>query len=242
MSWTGQFHYGDAWAAYRGGAGDNTSHAHTTMQLVVTTGEVAELHGDDGAMARGRALVARPGARHRLLPLADVVIVHLEPQTALAAHVDRSAPPGGVAELPSELAALVDPDAPLARCIDALAVAAGAAVPPDPRLEAALRFLATAEGARSMARAAETVGLSTARLRALAQAHLGTPLTTWLAWRKLERAARAMAGGASLAEAAADAGFADQAHLSRAMRRVFGITPLTASGVVRDTQAKGPRP
>jgi AraC-like DNA-binding protein len=34
--------------------------------------------------------------------------------------------------------------------------------------------------------------------------------------------------GESLASAAAEAGFVDQPHLNRAMRRFFGVTPLTA--------------
>jgi AraC-like DNA-binding protein len=34
--------------------------------------------------------------------------------------------------------------------------------------------------------------------------------------------------GESLAAAAAEAGFVDQSHLNRAMRRFFGVTPLTA--------------
>jgi AraC-like DNA-binding protein len=39
--------------------------------------------------------------------------------------------------------------------------------------------------------------------------------------------------GASLAEAAYAGGFADQAHYTRAMRKMFGITPKSASLILR---------
>lgn len=80
---------------------------------------------------------------------------------------------------------------------------------------------------------ARGVGLSPARLRALAQAELGAPLAHWRAWLQLERAIGALRTGEPLAAAAAIGGFSDQAHLSRTMRRFFGITPLTAARVVR---------
>jgi transcriptional regulator GlxA family with amidase domain len=62
------------------------------------------------------------------------------------------------------------------------------------------------------------------------------PLIGWL-----QRASRSLARGASLAEAALDAGFADQAHLSRSMRRVFGVTPATVAALIGGGRA-GSRP
>ena len=41
-----------------------------------------------------------------------------------------------------------------------------------------------------------------------------------------------MARGASLADAALDAGFADQAHLTRTMSDVIGLTPGEARAAV----------
>jgi AraC-like DNA-binding protein len=70
-------------------------------------------------------------------------------------------------------------------------------------------------------------------LRAIASAHLEVPLSRWSALRQLQRAGHALVRGASLAEAAIDAGFADQAHLTRQMRRTFGVTPATVAALVR---------
>lgn len=239
--WSGQFHAGDGWAVYRGAAGDNRLHAHPAMQLVFAPGS-ATLRGPDGGEVSGPALFAGPGTRHALLPIADVLLVFLEPQSPAAARVDRVVPRGEIAILPPGLAGLVDLGAPVSEAAARLVAAPDRPPVRDARLAAALAFLAQAEGARAIARAAVEVGLSPVRLRALAQAELGTPLGAWLAWRRLRRASAAMAEGASLADAAAAAGFADQAHLSRDMRKVFGITPAAAQHVMGPAQADRSRP
>lgn len=239
--WTGDFHAGDGWAAYRGVAGDNRLHAHTAMQLVFAA-PGATLRAQDGRVVSGPAIVARPGARHALDPVREVLLVFLEPQSDLASFVDRVTPPDPVAHLPDAVASLVDRTGTLGACAVALAEAVDREADRDPRLARALDYLAKAEGPGAVSRAADHAGLSPARLRALAQTQLGAPLSGWVAWRRLLRAAEALSGGAGLAAAAADAGFVDQAHLSRDMRKVFGITPGTAQGVVAKGQAKRPRP
>lgn len=231
--WAGQFHYGDAWAAYRGPSGDNSLHAHTTMQVVVAQAGEAQLVDADGGAHAGRAMVVRPGVRHRLLASPRLVLVFLEPQTSWADFIDDMSPPGGIAALPGRIAALLDGDGPLDRIFDRFASEVAPHGAEDPRIDRALAFLTKSPTPGAVGMAAGIAGVSPARLRALAKAQLGVPLTTWLAWRRLEIAGHAMAAGASIAAAAADAGFADQAHLSREMRKVFGVTPGTAAGVVR---------
>lgn len=108
----------------------------------------------------------------------------------------------------------------------------------DARLNAALNLLVDTRANDAVAQAAQHVGLSPSRLRALAQAQLGVPLAPLVMWRKLERAGASIMTGAGLAEAALAGGFSDQAHFSRTMRRVFGITPGELSGLV---QARAPQ-
>ncbi|WP_240507289.1 helix-turn-helix domain-containing protein [Streptomyces kanamyceticus] len=96
----------------------------------------------------------------------------------------------------------------------------------DPRIPLAVRA-ATAEATRIDVVAAD-LGLSAARLRALVAAQVGVPLSTLRQWRRLRGAVGPLvAGGGSrgIADAAAAAGFADQAHLTRAARRFVGRTP-----------------
>lgn len=54
---------------------------------------------------------------------------------------------------------------------------------------------------------------------------LGTSPHRFLVMRRLEWAKRSLAKGGSLADAAAEAGFADQAHFTRHFRKAVGMTP-----------------
>jgi AraC-like DNA-binding protein len=53
----------------------------------------------------------------------------------------------------------------------------------------------------------------------------GTSPDRYRTMRRLERARAAILGGVPLARAAADAGFADQSHMTRQFRRAYGMTP-----------------
>ncbi len=231
MHWAGEYIFGNAGAAFRGRAADNHPHAHATCQIVASHIGPAVVLQPGQTPTSGTHLLIRPGVMHALQPVERVTLIFLEPQTAAARRILDLTGPGDVAELPDELRPPLAPEVRLADAMAAIEQLVTTAV--DPRVEMALRFLATASGPRAVARAAAAAGLSTARLRALAQTQLDTPLTAWLAWRRIERAGKALAAGASLAEAAVDAGFADQAHLTRTSRQVFGITPGAAVNVIR---------
>ena len=61
-------------------------------------------------------------------------------------------------------------------------------------------------------------------LRAFRRAY-GLPPHAWQIQMRLARARALIGAGAAIADAAADAGFADQAHLTRLFKRSFGYTP-----------------
>jgi AraC family transcriptional regulator len=75
-----------------------------------------------------------------------------------------------------------------------------------------------------LADAAALVSLSKPRLRHLFVEQTGLPFRTYLLWLRLMKGLDEFAAGASLTEAAHDAGFADSAHFSRTFRRMFGTT------------------
>jgi AraC-like DNA-binding protein len=75
----------------------------------------------------------------------------------------------------------------------------------------------------SLVDAARRVALSKDRLRHLFVEQTGLPLRSYLLWLRLTRGIEAFAAGASLTDAAHQAGFADSAHFSRTFRRMFGI-------------------
>ncbi|WP_211245968.1 helix-turn-helix domain-containing protein [Actinomadura oligospora] len=92
----------------------------------------------------------------------------------------------------------------------------------DPRVACALR----AAPGTPLSDVAATVGLSAPRLRALVRDSVGIPLVRLRRWARL-RAAVTELPRASVATAAADAGFADQAHLTRTARDFLGRTPAS---------------
>jgi AraC-like DNA-binding protein len=96
----------------------------------------------------------------------------------------------------------------------------------DPRVIRAIEVM-QADGFRptSIATTAAAAGLSSSRLQHLFTAEVGVPLRRYRRWQRLRSAIRVAAAGASLTEAAHAAGFADQAHFSRAFRSTFGAPP-----------------
>lgn len=228
MSWRGEFYFGDFWAAFRGGTQDNSLHAHAAIQICLSTDDTAVLENLDGEKVEGHTLVIKPGIQHKLCPISKVMLVFIEPHSAFGQYLLREVN-ADIGELPGEIAEAINRNGPIERALDDVFALLGiprTAV--DPRLVDAIRHLKKSAADRSFSEAAASVGLSAPRLRALAKEQLGVPLTKLLAWHQLNRAAKELAGGASLADAAYAAGYADQAHFTRSMRSLVGVTPKEA--------------
>jgi AraC-like DNA-binding protein len=96
-----------------------------------------------------------------------------------------------------------------------------------PRVRKLLRHLSTlpVSADTSLEALAEEVGLSPGRLMHVFTESVGIPLRPYLGWLRLQRAAAAVVSGVPLSQAAAMAGFADAAHMTRSFRGMFGTTP-----------------
>ncbi|QOF76646.1 AraC family transcriptional regulator [Variovorax sp. 38R] len=79
--------------------------------------------------------------------------------------------------------------------------------------------------APTLAELAHEAGLSRYQLLRGFAVAFGLPPHAWLQQCRLSRARRLIAQGRALADAAADAGFADQSHMTRAFVRFLGFTP-----------------
>ncbi len=105
-------------------------------------------------------------------------------------------------------------------------LAAGRAQEPDARVRRVIAWAASQlDGRVGLGDAVAVAGISASRLRHLFVEQTGLPFKTYLLWLRLTRAVERIAAGASLTEAAHDAGFSDSAHLSRTFRRMFGVAP-----------------
>ena len=64
------------------------------------------------------------------------------------------------------------------------------------------------------------------------------PPHAWLVQQRAERARALVRAGFTLGEAAIDAGFADQSHMTRVFVRQFGFTPGAWQRAVRQAAAQ----
>lgn len=221
--WSGQTWIGRDWWGFEGVSGDSRTHGHLCAQVVVGLDGPVRIESEQGVV-EGPVLAVAPGVRHRLLGSDGLRAVYPRPLGRLARRWDVGRWPAAVFPGPGAWISMLTGDR-LDERLDAEA-ALGEAGAIDVRLRTVLDELG---GDLDLAELAGRVGLSPARLRALAQAELGAPLAHWRLWLRLEAALLSVRKGQSLAAAAVDAGFADQSHLNRAMNRFFGITPLTGA-------------
>lgn len=227
MSWAGEFCFGESWAAYRGAAADNKLHAHAALQIVFGLTMPIEVRVEQLGSISGDGVMIRQGVAHAIISREAVGVIYLEQHSAMARALEAGCGQEPACRAPEDLVMRFRQHAHAPAWVDALDDATASVRPLHPRLAQALER-ATANPLLTVASLAREAGASPSNLRALAKNELGLPLSRWLLWRKLERATRAVAAGADLAQAAVAGGFADQAHYSRTMRRMFGITPASA--------------
>jgi AraC family transcriptional regulator len=214
-------------------------HSHHAIQVTLALEGQFHLHADDRSCP-GPAVVVAADVRHAFEPKGLIALLFVEPESAAGRSLRSTllreqrvaALPAEVwedhiAELASVFRAADSDDSPLReigrRLVQALA--GGAEAPePDTRVQFTLAWVARhLDGRLSISDAASHIGLSVDRMSHLFVEQTGLPFRTYLLWLRLTRAVERYAAGASLTEAAHDAGFADSAHLSRTFRRMFGV-------------------
>lgn len=224
------------------GFGDAGFHAHHAIQITVSLAGALELECGDARLC-AQAIAVAPDARHRFAAHGLLAFIFVEPESragrALAAALFAQ---GGLAEIDAAL--ILPPLEPLRATFDAglppadlLSAARGALdrlVPigpaplPDPRVQKIIDH-AVRHPEDSLERSAQAAGvyLSASRLRHLFVEQTGLAFKTYMLWLRLVRALDVYAGGASLTEAAHEAGFSDSAHFSRIFKRTFGLPATT---------------
>lgn len=94
-------------------------------------------------------------------------------------------------------------------------------IEPDPRTAAAARLLASLP----VGAAADELGITTRQLRRVLTSSVGLAPKPYQRVLRFQRFLATAERGQGLAAAAADAGYADQAHLTRDVRTLTGVTP-----------------
>jgi AraC-like DNA-binding protein len=223
-----------------GPGGRSALHAHHCWHLIVALDGPLSVRASSRGPARvGRALLTRPDVAHAVDASGrQVVIVFVEPESETGGRLASAAAADVTVFSASEAASLVElcrpvtagaalDQAAITRALDTLGAGGAPARPRHPGIRRVLRHLrtATADSDASLAGLAARARLSAGRFMHAFTESVGVPLRPYLRWLKLERAGAAIASGVPLAAAAAEAGFADAAHMSRTFRRMFGVTP-----------------
>lgn len=230
----------------RGPGGTSRAHAHHWWHLVLPRKGSLRVEGPEEDSHVVPGVLTPPNLRHAIEAEGEIAILFVEPdsqhgRSLAAAHPDptlrvlteteAAALHGALQEAPSE--AVLDT---LLRTLEAPPPPPAKKHPPVARV---VRFLekAPADADVSLEALAERAGLSPGRLMHAFTEHVGLPIRPFIRWLRLRRAAAALLDGATAAEAAHGAGFADAAHMTRTFREMFGVTPSELSRRSQSVQA-----
>ncbi len=256
--WRGRLFLGSGWLVYAGPVGPTTPHAHHAFQIV-SSSEGVLLQGaqDPVPVACHQAIIPCDTTHTTIGVTSFALLVYVEPDTrtgrALHTVINRAVQSAvGWAAAGQPLSSMPQVARPRtwdeARAtadllIETLARDGVRRAPVHPAVRRAMALIAASDHELRLPVVAETIGVSESRLSHLFSESVGVPFRVYALWRRLQRAAAALADGASITDAAHGAGFADGPHLTRTFRRMFGIAPSEVAGVadwIADPHPAGP--
>jgi AraC-like DNA-binding protein len=204
-------------------------HAHHAAQIVMAP---EGLYIEDGASGHVRACTAviPPRLPHRHGASERAAMLFLDGDDLASRELSRNAEPRCETWARGTIDASIPRDATPENAralITSILAGIGLRQRPEPRHPAARRMCAYLDGSgcADLASLSHEAGLSPRQMRHAFARDVGLPMRAYLRWKRLRRAIAAVQQGASLSAAAAAAGFADSAHLSRVFREQFGMTP-----------------
>ncbi|MFD5448929.1 helix-turn-helix domain-containing protein [Streptomyces sp. NPDC003470] len=207
------------WTSERAGSGPGRVLPDGCMDLLwhdgrlLVAGPDTRAHLTDGAPGRWAGVRFYPGTAPALL---GVPAHELRDRRVDLADLW---PAARARRLTARVNAAADPASGLEEA--ALARAAGSE-PPDPLLR---RIVTALDAGRPVGATAGELGLGARRLHRRSLAAFGYGPKTLARVLRLQRALALARGGTPLAETAARAGYADQAHLARDVRELAGVPP-----------------
>lgn len=216
LPWNGTLLLDTHVAVLYGHAGGSDTHAHYAHQLLISEGAPWQVE-IDGVPQLGHRLWLPSFQSHAIVSAPeDGCTLFLEPGhtdiETIRQHLDEL--PTAAAELLPWLSVMSTPQ------------------PLDRRLQAAIaRIGQHLPGPVSATDIAQAAHLSTSQLHRRFQSDLAVTLRGWVLWQRLRTALAHHLAGNTLTDSAHVAGFADLAHLSRSLRRMFGIGAAQLQGL-----------
>lgn len=217
-------------------------HAHHAIQLTFVLRGGLRFRSAEGVWADYHAAMIPADLPHSFDAQGSLVAhIFVEPESPFGRGIRQRLGDGSIAALPEAEAAPIG-DGMLALfergCADAelvtfareglvaLTAAVVPARPSEPRVVRAIEAIKQRLNTpMTLGEIAGVSHLSPGRFRHLFVAETGLPFRTYVLWLRLDRAIASYAAGGSWTEAAHAANFADSAHLTRTLRRMFGLAP-----------------
>lgn len=222
--WQGEYAFGDTWLAFHGTSAENQLHAHAAVQIIV--GKDIQVADENGASQTGDGFFIHSGVQHAIHATHPLTLLLIEPEYHLTHVLKGAHQQKQICPLNEKVHIQVLNALTLSLVVEQLSSSfAPLMCNIDRRLARALAYLRSVQQLPSMDDISAHAGISQSRLRALSQKSFAVPFSKILLWKKVSLACIAMANGHSLADAAILAGFTDQAHLTRTMQNVMGLTP-----------------
>ena len=227
-----KFIFGSSYAIFFGKSSQNVFHRNAAFQVVLGMDDDIHVLGESNSEYSGRVVLIKPLIKSKIKCQGHVIHLYLSPRISFALDLVDFVDEAGihilhaVDRLPFSANTSRDELLEVLNKLDQVSIERL-----DSRLLAVLEDLNQNLDNPSILSAAKRCGLSRSRVRTLAREQLGVPLSNWVTWRKLVKANKALFQGANLSDAALAGHFADQAHFTRTMKRMFGVTPTQASEV-----------
>ena len=244
--WKGRAFLSVGSALYLGPAGDTTPHAHHALQVSVGLDAPFRLRQGAGRWREYEAAIVPADVPHQLDGgWTDLLLLYLEPESAEghpwltgSRNGIQALDPAATSAMRAAIRRLVGSsphEVDLKGVYDELLPSAHLGSEPrttsDARVAQAVRRLrASRDARRSLLDLAREVGLSPSRFRHVFRREIGMSPQSYVVWLRIYEACASLARGASLSDAAYQAGFSDAAHFTRTFRRTFGLAPSQLAG------------
>ncbi len=227
------FLFGAQYAINIGEVQHNKLHQNVACLIILGAADDVTVLDKSGTAHTASAILVKPMVMHSVVQTSCITRhIFLAPYSSFAATLFKQLDDEDIVELPSEAlpfhSAMTDSE--ICMILDDLVGGINPNI--DPRLSAMLSDLSKAPIKSTLTEIAANYNLSPSRLRTLAKEQIGVSLSNLLLFRKLVKSLELLASGSILSEAAQVGGFSDQAHFSRTMRKMFGITPSSSSSTL----------
>ncbi|TGK06423.1 AraC family transcriptional regulator [Leptospira fletcheri] len=218
------------------------AHSHYAASILISISSPFQIETEEGVRTSYQAVILSPNFHHSLLAEeSEIVVLQFDPHSSdyssIAAKYGRT----GIHEIPANDLEPIRKDCrdllegklecgSAKLLFESILSAIGAETPAkgilDPRIQAATeRMKRSLPKSVSVPELAQESGFSETRFMHLFKEQLGLPVRQYQLWLRLQEAATLLKDGGNLTDAAYAAGFADQAHLSRTFKKMFGVQP-----------------